>query len=112
MLHFKQIIIMIMARGGSRIFSRGGGGGGSPIKISICIGAKGAFRKILGSVSQKWISQNSTKQTLGRHGVESLREEKRPPPNPLLIMALPIQSNLNAAIVFFLFVKMIRQNDT
>ena len=40
----------------------------------VYIGAKDAFRKILGSVSQKWISQNSTKgDPLGRHGVESLR---------------------------------------
>ena len=33
----------------------------SPLKISIEWRAEGAFRKILRSVSQKWISQNSTK---------------------------------------------------
>ena len=43
-------------------------------------GAKGAFRKILGSVSQKRISQNSTKgDPLGRQWVKSLRQESVPP---------------------------------
>ena len=59
-------------------FSRGGGGGGggfsknfpggfsrffgagSPSKL-VYIGAKGAFRKILGSVGQKWISEKVSK---------------------------------------------------
>ena len=37
------------------------------------IGSKGAFRKISKSVSQKWISRNSTKwDPLGRHRVEFL----------------------------------------
>ena len=106
-------------RGGSRIFSRGGGfsknfpkfwqpfflgppnwffelpqstvlplfwlnfltaffGARSPSKL-VYIGAKGAFRKILGSVGQKWISKKVSK------GVESLRGGGRPisPPLPL-----------------------------
>ena len=41
----------------------------------VYFGAKGAFRNILGSVSQKRISQNSTKGgILCRQEVESLRE--------------------------------------
>ena len=45
---------------------------------------KGAFRKNLcRSVSQKLISQNSTKgDSLGRQGVKSLREGVRYPPPP------------------------------
>ena len=40
-------------------------------------GTKGALRKFLGSVGQKWISQNSTKRDpLGRQGVKSLRGER------------------------------------
>ena len=44
----------------------------------------GAFRKILGSVGQKWISEKVSKgDPLGRKGVESLREKDvRPPPPP------------------------------
>ena len=79
--------IIVECRGGSRIFSRGGGGGGrkrpkkcvfrlflkifnqkiaffsarAPPSKLVFIGAEGAFRKILGSVCQKWISQNSSK---------------------------------------------------
>ena len=37
------------------------------------MGSKAALRKFLGSVGQKWISQNSTMgDPLGRQGVESL----------------------------------------
>ena len=44
-----------------------------PLKL-VYIGGDGAFRKILGSVRQKWKSQNSSKgDPLGRQGVESLR---------------------------------------
>ena len=31
-----------------------------PSKL-VCIGAEGSFRKFLGSISQNWLSQNSTK---------------------------------------------------
>ena len=48
-------------------------GARSPSKL-VCIGAQGAFRKILGSVCQKWISEKVSKRDpLGRQGVESLR---------------------------------------
>ena len=48
-------------------------GARSPSKL-VYIGAKGAFRKILGSVGQKWISEKVSKgDPLGRQGVESLR---------------------------------------
>ena len=47
----------------------------------VYIGAKGAFRKILGSVGQKWISEKVSKgDPLGRHGVESLRRGRPPSP--------------------------------
>ena len=47
-------------------------------------GAKGAFRNFSGWVSQKWISQNSTKgDPLGRHGVESLWGKASAPPPPI-----------------------------
>ena len=46
----------------------------APTLKLVYFGAQGAFWKILGSVSQKWISQSSTKgDFLGRQGVESLR---------------------------------------
>ena len=46
----------------------------SPPSKLVYFGAQGALRKNLGSVSQKWISQNSAKgDPLGRHGVEFLR---------------------------------------
>ena len=46
----------------------------SPSKL-VYFGAKGTFRKISGSISQKWTSQNSTKgdRPANRQGVESLR---------------------------------------
>ena len=53
-------------------------GARSPAKL-VYIGAKGAFRKILGSINQKWKSQNSTKA--GGHISE--RVKVRPPPSPL-----------------------------
>ena len=47
----------------------------SPLKI---------FRKILRSISQRWISENSSKRDiLGRQGVESLRKENDAPPPPI-----------------------------
>ena len=49
----------------------------------VYFGAKGAFRQILGSVSQTWISEKSTKgDPLGRQGDESLKKggAVRPPP--------------------------------
>ena len=60
----------------NRVFQRS-----LPLKI----GAEGGFRKILGSVSQTLIPQNSTKgDLLGRQGVESLRGGGVPPLNPPL----------------------------
>ena len=64
-------------------------GARSPSKL-VYIGANGAFRKILGSVGQKWISEKVSKgDPLGRQGVESLKGGVRPPPsfplNPPLI---------------------------
>ena len=57
-------------------------GARSPSKL-VYIRAEGVFSKFLGSVSQKWISQNSTKgDPLGRQGVESLRRGR---PLPALI---------------------------
>ena len=49
------------------------------------VGAEGAFRKLLGSVTKKRISQNSTTRApLGRQGVKSLRGKsvRQPPPPP------------------------------
>ena len=52
--------------------------------VYVC--AKGAFRKTLGSVSQKWVSQNSKKKRdpLGRQRVEFLKRgrpiQTTPPP--------------------------------
>ena len=56
-------------------------GARSPSKL-VYIGAQGAFRKILGSVGQKGISEKVSKgDPLGRQGVESLRGGGvRPPP--------------------------------
>ena len=49
----------------------------SPSKL-VYVGAKGAFRKNLGYVSQKWVSQNCTKgNLLGRQGVESLKKRQQ-----------------------------------
>ena len=59
-------------------------GARSPSKIAY-IGAKGAFRKILGSVGQKWISEKYQRgDPLGRQGVKSLRGggSVRIPPRP------------------------------
>ena len=43
-------------------------GARSPSKL-VCIGAEGAFRKILGSVGQQWISEKVSKgDPLGRQG--------------------------------------------
>ena len=44
----------------------------SPSKL-VYIGAKGAFRKILESVGQKWIKKYQRRDPLGRQGVETLR---------------------------------------
>ena len=46
------------------------------------MGAKGALRKILRSVSQKWISQNSTKGGLFGSAGGQIPEEGHPPPLP------------------------------
>ena len=55
------------------------------------------FRKILGSVSQKMISQNSTKgDTLGRHGGGG-----RPPINPPLIQRILVNSICSRFAQFF-----------
>ena len=60
-------------------------GARSPSKIAY-IGAEGAFRKILGSVGQKWISEKYQRgDPLGRQGVKSLKggvRNRRPPPPP------------------------------
>ena len=58
-------------------------GARSPSKIAY-IGAKGSFRKILGSVGQKWISEKVSKggDPLGRQGVKSLRGGASAPPSP------------------------------
>ena len=60
----------------------------APRSKSAYFGAQGAFRKFLGSVSRKWISQNSSKgDSLGQQGVESLKKSVRlspPPLNPLV----------------------------
>ena len=59
-----------------------------PLKVSIyvSIGTQGAFRKILGSVGQKWIPKKYQRwDPLGRQGVESLKGRASPPPlNPPL----------------------------
>ena len=54
-------------------------------KNLVHFGAEAAFRKILGSASQKSRSQKSTKgDPLGRQGVESLKWWCSPLPNPLV----------------------------
>ena len=54
-----------------------------PSKL-VYFGTQGTFRKILGLVDQKWISQNSSKgDPLGRQGVKSLREDTSAPSAPL-----------------------------
>ena len=55
-------------------------GARSPL-ILVYIGAQGAFRKISGSLSQIWISQNSSKVgPFGSAGGGILEEERRPSP--------------------------------
>ena len=54
----------------------------APLKVSIyvSIGTQGAFRKILGSVGQKWIPKKYQRwDPLGRQGVESLKGRASPP---------------------------------
>ena len=66
-------------------------GARSPSKIAY-IGAKGAFRKILGSVGQKWISEKVSKGgPFGSAGGQIPEGEGvRPPPPPLNPPLLPI----------------------
>ena len=68
----------------------------APPSNLVYIGAKGAFRKILKPVIQKWISRNSTKgDPLGQQGVESLRDGGPPPSlNPLLILIINLKTIL------------------
>ena len=56
-------------------------GARSPSKIAF-IGAKGAFRKILGSVSQKWISEKVSKGGPFGSAGGQIPEGGRPPPPP------------------------------
>ena len=57
----------------------------TPLSKLVYFGAKGALRKILGSVGQKWISQNSTKaDPFGRWEAESLRAGERKTSTPCL----------------------------
>ena len=61
-----------------------------PLKV-VYIGAQGAFRKNLGWVGQKWISEKVSKgEPLGRQGVESLRGGASAPPplNPPLVVSI------------------------
>ena len=58
-------------------------GARSPSKIA-SIGAEGAFRKILGSVGQKWISEKESKGgPFGSAGGQIPEGGGRPPPPPL-----------------------------
>ena len=57
-------------------------GARSPSKL-VYIGAKGAFRKILGSIGQNgFLKKYQRGDPLGRQGVESLRGGRPPPPPP------------------------------
>ena len=57
-------------------------GARSPSKL-VYIGAAGAFRKVLGSVGQKWISEKVSRgDPLVRQGVESLRKGGPSAPTP------------------------------
>ena len=54
-----------------------------PSKL-VYFGAEGSFRKVLGWVSQKWISQNSTKGVAYGLSEGRIPEKKRPPAPSLL----------------------------
>ena len=70
----------------------------APLSKLVYIGTEGAFRKFVGSITKKWILENSTKgDPLGRHGVESLREENVRIPSP------PPKSAPKSAYFEFLF---------
>ena len=56
-------------------------GARSPSKL-VYIGAIGAFRKILGAVGQRWISEKVSKGGPFGSAGGRLRERKRPPPPP------------------------------
>ena len=65
-------------------------GARSPSKIAF-IGAKGAFRKILGSVGQKWISEKVSKgEPFGSAGGQIPEEGGRPPPPPAPPKSAPV----------------------
>ena len=56
-------------------------GARSPSKIAF-IGAEGAFRKVLGSVGQKWISEKVSKGGPFGSAGGQIPEGGRPPPPP------------------------------
>ena len=79
-------------------------GARSPSKIAF-IGAKGAFRKILGSVGQKWISEKVSKGgPFGSAGGQIPEGgASAPPPAPPLNPPLKEPKNCKAKALIFLF---------